>query len=110
MALSICMLSKGLSCVSKSHCKHKTTATRHCQIPTVAGGGAGSDYRVAMADQDVLPVFIVDAFTSTPFSGNPAAVCLITTNHVSSLSLHVHYPFNPLTVTIFTVVFGNGGG
>ena len=37
-----------------------------------------------MADQDALPVFIVDAFTSAPFSGNPAAVCLVTTSHVSN--------------------------
>lgn len=24
-----------------------------------------------------LPIFIVDAFSSVPFSGNPAAVCLL---------------------------------
>jgi len=37
-----------------------------------------------MDDQGGLPVFIVDAFTSVPFSGNPAAVCLITSSHVSN--------------------------
>jgi len=37
-----------------------------------------------MANQDALPVFIVDAFTSAPFSGNPAAVCLVTISHVSN--------------------------
>ena len=46
----------------------------------VVGDGGWS---VAMADHDALPVFIVDAFTSAPFSGNPAAVCLVTTTHVS---------------------------
>ena len=36
-----------------------------------------------MADDDALPLFIVDAFTNVPFTGNPAAVCLVTTTHVS---------------------------
>jgi len=27
--------------------------------------------------QAALPMFIVDAFTTTAFSGNPAAVCLV---------------------------------
>ena len=29
-----------------------------------------------------LPIFTVDAFTSVPFSGNPAAVCLDGTDEV----------------------------
>ena len=37
-----------------------------------------------MDEQGGLPVFVVDAFTSTPFSGNPAAVCLVTNNYVSN--------------------------
>ena len=31
-----------------------------------------------MADErGVLSLFVIDAFTSKPFSGNPAAVCLV---------------------------------
>jgi len=58
-----------------------------CQIAPAAAEGGGDCWSVAMADQDVLPIFVVDAFTSVPFSGNPAAVCLITTTHVSKLLL-----------------------
>lgn len=36
-----------------------------------------------MDSQHGLPMFIVDAFTSAPFSGNPAAVCLLTADHVT---------------------------
>jgi PhzF family phenazine biosynthesis protein len=28
-------------------------------------------------EQPAIPIFQVDAFTSQPFSGNPAAVCLL---------------------------------
>jgi len=51
--------------------------------PLPADGGSVG-WSVAMADHDVLQIFTVDAFTSAPFSGNPAAVCLVTTTHVSN--------------------------
>ncbi|XP_073251178.1 phenazine biosynthesis-like domain-containing protein [Porites lutea] len=41
-----------------------------------------------MADEKrVLPLFVIDAFTSKPFSGNPAAVCLVGSKHLSDQML-----------------------
>ena len=34
-------------------------------------------------EKNQLPMFIVDAFTDRPFTGNPAAVCLVDTTQVN---------------------------
>ena len=34
--------------------------------------------------ENEVPIYIVDAFTSKAFEGNPAAVCLVSPEHVST--------------------------
>ncbi len=52
--------------------------------------------------EDFLTIFTVDAFTSRPFHGNPAAVCVTTSNIDSSLMQHIAFEMN-LSETAFVI-------
>jgi PhzF family phenazine biosynthesis protein len=54
-----------------------------------------------------LPLFIVDAFTSTPFAGNPAAVCLLDEVHKSEWLQQVAAEMN-LSETAFLLPENDG--
>lgn len=54
-----------------------------------------------------IPLFHVNAFTSAPFSGNPAAVCLLDSWLDDGLLLKVAAE-NALPATAFLVAFGSG--
>jgi PhzF family phenazine biosynthesis protein len=53
-----------------------------------------------MKDKNGIPFYIVDAFTSEPFKGNPAAVCLLTCQREDALLQSIAAEFN-LSETAF---------
>jgi hypothetical protein len=62
---------------------------------------------VVVANDGLMNVLVIDAFTSRPFAGNPAAVCLLPTMPPEPLMQQVAAEMN-LSETAFVVPEGDG--
>lgn len=56
-----------------------------------------------------IPIFLVDAFTERPFSGNPAAICILAEDKSDSWLQHVAAEMNQAETAFLWPLTGEGG-